>query len=364
MLNFFAPINTLGYGVFSHGLMRAYDRLVSPEIALFPPGNVEPLDETVQRWLTNGRRFKRSDPSIMIFQAPWLNRFCGTPMIGFPIFELDVVPEHDSAMLRALDAVLQPSRWGKMVLENDGIRNVHVVSGGYDPGVFFPEMTVEQKMERIARQGVSFVHVGKFEPRKGSEEILRCFLRACDDGKARANLCFHVCNPFDAKWLEKVLRILLEHGYAPSGVHFTRGNARVVVPQERFRADPRKLYQAADFGIWASKAEGWNLPLLECLACGVPCLTTDNTAQADFIRTGVYPAELVLRSHAKEPSRLGADWWPLDQEELTQKIRAMIREPERFLRQSDRCLESVRGFTWENAAKRLGEVMRLVAPGR
>jgi len=365
MLNFFAAINDLGYGVFSYNLIRAYDKHVSRDIALFPiPIQPDFVDEDIERWIANGSQFRKTDPGIMIFQAPWLNRFVGKPMIGLPIFELDVMPEYDLRILQALDAILQPSEWGKRVLEAHGLKNVHVVPGGYDPEIYRPDSSFEEKLGRIERQGLSFVHVGKWEPRKSSEEVLRCFIRACEGRDERANLVFHVCNPFDPDWHSKVARVLEGSGFVLSGSHFVRGKTRILVPKERFAGGLKKLYQMAEFGIWASKAEGWNLPLIECLACGRPCLTTDNTAQADFVRKGIYPAELIITSHQKEPTRVGSRWWPIDEGEVTEKIRAILKSPEKFLRMENHCLESIRAFTWKDSATKLAATLQRILATR
>jgi glycosyltransferase involved in cell wall biosynthesis len=359
MLNVHGVINTLGYGVFTHGLMKAYEEFVSRELALFvPPFCPVPDDPQVQRWIENGAKYRKDDPALMIFQAPWLNRFSGRPMMGMPIFELDVFTDYEAAILRGLDVVLQPSHWGKKIVEAHGIKNVHVVPGGYDPRVFNPEAaTLDQKIERIEKRGISFVHVGKFEPRKSSEEILRCYINATNQLSTRTNFCFHVANPFDPHWFSRVREVLTQHGFQLVGHQFEKGNARIFVPQERFSGDPRKLYLAADFGIWASKAEGWNLPLLECLACGIPCLTTDNTAQSDFIQKDIYPRELIIQSHSKQPTRVGQEWWQLDLSEITEKILSLAREPRDHLQLAGACLESVRKFTWENSARKLKEVL-------
>jgi glycosyltransferase involved in cell wall biosynthesis len=176
--------------------------------------------------------------------------------------------------------------------------------------------------------------------------------------RARANLMFHVYNPFEDQWRESVERILGEAGFRASGAHYFKDRTQIIVPERRGREDLAKVYHMADFGIWASKAEGWNLPLIECLASGLPCITTNNTAQADFIRKGIYPDELILASHQTEPICHGVEWWKIDEEELTEKIRAIIRDPVRFLNLEGKCLESMQSFTWENAAKRLGVVLR------
>jgi len=358
MIQFFAPINDLGYGVFSYNLMLAFHENVRKDIALFPmPLTPDFSNPTVDHWIENGKQFSRQQPSILIFQGPWMNRFSGSPMIGLPIFELDVVPDYDLHLFKSLDGMMQPSHWGKRVLESHGVPRVQVVPGGYDPSAFFPQMKLEQKMERIQKQGVSFVHVGKWEPRKSSEEILRCFVRATADPATRANLLFHVCNPFDPKWLEPIQAMLLKQGFTQNGMHFVRDNARVLVPQERFPKDTHKLYHMGEFGIWASKAEGWNLPLLECLACGLPCLTTRNTAHADFLSPDIYPEPLILSTNAKEPTRDGGVWWPIDEEQLTQKIQQMIADPLKHLLLEPQCLASVKDFTWKNAALKLKDAL-------
>jgi glycosyltransferase involved in cell wall biosynthesis len=359
MLNFFTPVNHLGYGVFSYNLLRAFDQHVSREIALFPIPTVDFEDEWTRCWIKNGIHFRRDAPAIMISPASKLNGFCGFPMIGFPIFEDEQLPERSLQIVSQLDAVLQPSHWGKTALEKQGIRNVHVVPGGYNPAIFFPGKQLEERLERIRKQGVSFVHIGKCEGRKSSAEILRTFCRANEGTKQRSNLLFHVYNPFDDNWLDTVRGILQTAGFTQSGTHFMRGNCRVVVPQGRIRREEvSELYQMADFGIWASKAEGWNLPLIECIASGLPCLTTDNTGQSEFIRAGIYPEELIVRCSPINPDGEKTLGRSIDEDNLVEKIAAIMNKPERFLGLGGKCLESIRSFTWEHSAKQMGKVLQ------
>jgi glycosyltransferase involved in cell wall biosynthesis len=363
VINFFGVINSLGYGVFTRNLLRAYDQHVSQDIAFFPTPLFNPPteDPAINRWLENGKKFKKTNPSISIFQAQYLNQFSGTPMIGFPIFELDLFTDIELQVLKGLDVIFQPSKWGKQVVENHHFKNVHVIPGGYDPEIFQRTLTLEQKLTRIQEQGVTFIHVGKLEARKSSLEILSAFLKASYENENRANLVFHVSNPFDPEWFTKLERLLLEQRFHFDGRHYVREKTKIMVPKDRFLQEPVKLYQMADFGVWASKAEGWNLPLLECIASGVPCLTTDNTAQSDFIRKGVYPSELIVKSHQTEPTRVDGKWWPIDQNELSQKISGMISNPEKFLKLEELCFQSVKDFTWKNSAETLGKVLSKIS---
>ena len=44
------------------------------------------------------------------------------------------------------------------------------------------------------------------------------------------------------------------------------------------------LYAVADCGIFPSRAEGWGLPIFECLASGVPVIAGSWTGQSEYLK--------------------------------------------------------------------------------
>ncbi len=358
MINFFCPINTLGYGIFSYQLIRAYYEFVSPDVALIPLQVHGIKDPNINRWIENGINYSDKNPGIMLFHIDGMPQLKGTPKIGFPLFEWETFTTDEISILKGLDYILQPSAWGKSVLNKCGFDNVFIVPGGFDPKVYKPTIALNEKLKRIEKQGLTFIHVGKYESRKNSELILKAFINAASGTNAKINLLFHVYNPFDKDWFKKIKDIFSAFGFSNKEEHFTKGNSHVIVPLSPISSDEfPEIYQMADFGIWASKAEGWNLPLNEAIASGLPCITTNNTAQADFIREGTYPSELILKTNYKNPQDLEPEAYVVEIE-ITEKILTLIQNPEKFLNLQKRCLESVKDYTWKNASLKLGEFLK------
>ena len=94
MLNFYAPINYLGYGIHSYNLMKAYcEEFPDKKISLTPPfGNTHWEDAYVDSWLKNREHISKLDIGLMIFNEPFLNQFSGAKRIGFPVFEMEQFP--------------------------------------------------------------------------------------------------------------------------------------------------------------------------------------------------------------------------------------------------------------------------------
>jgi glycosyltransferase involved in cell wall biosynthesis len=340
VINFFGVCNALGYGVFTYELMKACSRIT--DIAFHPViGSNPPDKEDINSWIQNGREFKKGWPSIVINHIPFLHHASGDPLIGFPIFEQEKFSEEELAILRSMDMIFQPSEWGRRVLNAHGLENVHVVRGGYNEEVYTNDISLVYKMNRIEEHGVTFVHIGKYEERKRSKHILQSFVRGVEDKKS--TLIYHVINPFNPQWFQEISSYLKMNGYVPQGTCFRKDKATIIIPETRNGISPASLYRMSDFGLWASLSEGWNLPLLECLASGVPCLCTRYGGQSEFI-TEDYPSELILNDDV-----------PADMEN---KIWGMIHDPLRYLGMSNQCYETVKDFTWNNAATRVPALLR------
>jgi glycosyltransferase involved in cell wall biosynthesis len=127
-LNVIAPINQTGYGVVGTNVVAALARL-GHEPALWPIGGVE--------------------------------------------VSAALRPPIDTALARALDGVLAPSRWAAGVLAAHGIpaQRVRVTPFGVDPAVFGPDAEAGRP-----REGPTvFLNVGKWEVRKGHDVLAGAF---------------------------------------------------------------------------------------------------------------------------------------------------------------------------------------------
>ncbi len=173
------------------------------------------------------------------------------------------------------------------------------------------------------------LYVGTIEPRKNLTALLEAFANL---QSAIGNL--HLVFVGKKGWLyEGFFRRLRELGLEER-VHFTG-----YVPDE----DLPVLYSAADLFVFPSLYEGFGLPVLEAMACGVPVVCSNTSSLPEVAGD----AALLV-----DPTDVRALAAAMERALTDQALRATLRA---------RGLERARRFTWEEAARRTLEVYRQVS---
>lgn len=358
MLNLYGPVNTLGMGTHCVNFARALESL-GEEIALFSPlGSIGFNNEQIQRWLSNRATFDKTNPSLMIFDMEWFTQFIGNPRIGFAVFETDQFTPVQLAAMRSCDAIVTPSEWGRRVLSLAGIDST-VIHEGYDPEQF-------KLVDVSERKGtIKFCHVGKSEVRKGTMQILKCFFNALENEDAILEM--HCENPFMQSWPQEICDWLTSCGFSPQGTGISgpftyltawRRAGLTILLKPAQSENLAHVYAGSDCGIFPSKGEAWGLPILECLATGVPAIVGNWSGQSEYLGDS-YPNKLTLEKFHSEPANDGfwfhgnrGNWNVPQDAELTEKIRwahqniRQFRASEEWAREVTR----LRGYTWEAAA--------------
>lgn len=349
MINFFGPINHFGVGIHNYNLASACER-GGKEICLIPPfGQVSFEDESVSRWLRNRSRFSAKDPSVMIFDIPFLTQFSGSPRIGFAVFETDGFTKIQLAALKSCDFLLTPSKWGKEILANHGLEST-VVNEGIDQNIYPLTITPQDGLFR-------FVHVGKLEERKGTLQLVRCFFKALE--KQDAELILHCENPFMVEGGRNEIRqVLGELGFRQAGNNLTFSRMGLRVRLTSKVATMSNLYMAADCGVFPTKGEGWGLPIQECIACGIPAIVGCWSGQSEYLGTD-YPHGLAFERSVSEVASDGVwfhgdrgNWFSVVDEDLVAKIRWAFANARNLMGDQKWLLKvaQVREFSWERSA--------------
>lgn len=356
-LNIFGPINYLGTGRHCYGLAKAFKAL-GHQICLRPPfGRVDFQDEFIKNAFA--QEFFDINPSLMIFDIDFFPNFAGNPRIGFAVFETGGFTLKQLNSLACVDFIFTPSKWGESVLNHYGFYNVFVIPEGFDP-VEFPIVK--------SKDGVfTFIHVGKFEERKGTLQTLRCFTKALEGKEAK--LIMHIHNPFlnpvqykpIHEWLQNELRYVTF-----DGIHYRKMGLTIdfTTPLE----STALLYAQADCGLFPTKGEAWGLPILECLASGIPAICGNWTGQTEYLQEGnswagclaVYNREIANDGIWYHGDR--GSWNVPDDANLIEEIKNMF-ENSGELRASEgyqEIIDHYRSFTWENAAKKMEKVLKYI----
>lgn len=225
----------------------------------------------VEKALQNGQsRFDIMAPSIRLYHQFSLMENCGRgPSIGFPIFELDNFTDLEISNLFSVNRLFVCSKWAQSVIKDRKISTpTDVVPLGVDGTVFYPREIKNQNTP------FTFFFPGKFEYRKGFDVVTTAFERAFN-ANDNFQVLFLPNNPF------------ISEGDAREWVRYLTstkfGNKFKLVGRLESQDDVANLTRQADCVVSFSRAEGWNLPLLEALSCGVRVIATNYSGHTEFL---------------------------------------------------------------------------------
>jgi glycosyltransferase involved in cell wall biosynthesis len=176
---------------------------------------------------------------------------------------------------------VSPSRWAALAFERFGLppERIHVVPHGIDPAVMHPDEEDRAAVRKAlgVQHHVVFIAVGAMTWNKGLDILLASFARVAEtepevrlvlkgvDGLYPSqDFVREVLDGLPARARETVASRLVYEGRTISA----RGMAH--------------LLRGADCYVSPYRAEGFNLPVLEAMACGVPVLCTGGGPTDEF----------------------------------------------------------------------------------
>jgi len=179
--------------------------------------------------------------------------------------------------------IITTSHWSRLGFLRSGAEpeRVIVVPCGVEPNIYQP-INPEKKIalrESLGWDGFVFLNVGSCTPNKGIELLLKSFAVVADQyPDARLVLkgieSIYESNSLMAKYIENL----------------TLEEAELILPRLSYISDNLsfqemvQLYQAADCYVCPYLAEGFNMPALEAIACGLPIICTQGGPTDDFTK--------------------------------------------------------------------------------
>jgi glycosyltransferase involved in cell wall biosynthesis len=183
------------------------------------------------------------------------------------------------------DLVVTPSRWSRDRILDFGMNEagVRVVPHGVDHSVFFPleqeERTVLRKNLGIDKDVIVFLNVGAPIWNKGIDLLLMAFAQV-HQKTPRTRLIIKDGSQLYGIGFQSILsKFAQDH---PSLVSQSLIESISVVSGNITQGQLAQLYGVCDCYVTPYRAEGFNLPALEALACGRPLIVSSGGATDDF----------------------------------------------------------------------------------
>ncbi|OGH99583.1 MAG: hypothetical protein A2X42_05270 [Candidatus Margulisbacteria bacterium GWF2_38_17] len=297
-----------------------------------------------------------NDPALCIAYGNDMQKFCGSHRIGFVVFENTRLPQDWIWQLKQLHQVWAPSRWAANVLLENGIpeAKVRIVPLGVDPHFFNSQGPHYSDFDNGR---FKFLMVGKFEKRKSQMEVLEAYCTEFrpDDPVQLVLLCHNIkrLSLNDRATLNKYL----EKPHPDIVIMNPFNDHEAVAP----------LYRSSNVLIAPSKAEGWGLPIIEAMACGVPVITTNYSGQSEYLR---HDNPLIIdvneyediydETFYPEKGKFGV-WAKLEVGELRKKMRWSFEHQEELKKiGSEDSLWIQQNWTWDSAAVKAVELLKKI----
>lgn len=356
------PINTVSYGYVTVNFLKELSN-IGCQVSLFPmnPQSMTPepkYQDMVKRAMLSAKSFNFEAPCIRIWHQFDMSQFAGKgERIGYPIFELDKFNQLESHHMSNVDRSFVCSEWAKRVMiENTKLTEdkVHVVPLGVDHDVFFPAETTRHDQNKTV-----FFNCGKWEVRKGHDVLIDAFRQAFEEDD-NVELWMMNHNVF---YTDEENQEWIRH-YCDGKL----GDKVKIIPRLESQDDIAKIMNGIDCGVFISRAEGWNLELLECMAVGKHVIATNNTGHTEFCNEH---NSMLVETPDLEEAYDGkwfhgqGNWHSLGSKQVGE-IAEYMRHVHKLKQSNDlglnqHGLDTARKFTWKNATKTMCDVLHSIS---
>jgi glycosyltransferase involved in cell wall biosynthesis len=309
----------------------AYEYLYGPE-TVFPVAEVRSQSSGIYRFeVIKQRKPKTEVPHVVYGQGDAFERVSGQYRIGYTMLETTGIPPEWARQCNLMDEIWAPSPFNAWTFRRSGVTApIRVMPLGLiDTNYFNPEI------KGYPIEGCfAFLSVFEWGERKAPEALLRAFNRTFQDDEP----VVLVCKYFNSDPGVSPQQIIESLQLDPKGgrIVFSEND---LVPYYQIS----QLYRSVDCFVLPTRGEGWGMPILEAMACGLPVIASYWSAQQYFMTdANSYPLQVQLvDAEAKCPYYLGFKWADPDEMHLARLLRHVYEHPEEAKQKGARAAQDV-----------------------
>ncbi len=330
----------------AEGIRVAYSYVYGPGTP-FPVREPEESGDYLLNTIARRKAGWRPRVSVVYGQGDVFDRNRGRTRIGYTMLETDRFPLEWVRQANEMDEIWVPSGFNQKGLLASGLkRPVYVMPLGVDVDHFHPGIRGFRNPEG------DFVFLANFEwvERKRGDMILKVFNQTF----RRRDPVVLVCKTINMNGTTKVRTQVEALGLSANG-----GRIAFVHNKEFPYHQLGALYRSADCYVAAGRGEGWDMPLMEAMACGLPSIATDWGAHQDFAHDGIsYRLQIrgLVPAETRGPWEKGSRWADPDPDHLAHLFRHVFEHREEAAAKGTRAAaEMAERWTWDRAARRIAD---------
>ena len=371
VLYYSCPYDLSGYGAVSRnhlmGLMKYTDmklRLRPRRFWRGPSPNLGEMGDKLKVLETTPINNK----DFIFIQHLTPENFFIDPRAGYHVcytpFETDGAPISWLLGLKAMDEIWVPSEENKKSYVRMGLDSgkIKVIPHGADTTRFNPGI----KPLNYDRGAFNFGSVFDWTERKNPKALIRAYYNAFKD-KEDVSLTLRVFWKFPVeKTMEHVRGEIqkIKDDFAgrtdfPKIVLWTE-----ILPENALP----NLYKSFDCFVLPSRGEGFGLPFIEAMACGVPAIGPAWGGNTDFMNKNnsfIIGGKLIPINNAEflrvQPQYGGQNWFDMDEAPLSQTMRWVYDHQDKAKELGEKAAKEIaENWTWDHTAAKLHNAIREV----
>lgn len=347
-LNMICPLGGTGYGIASLNIYKELSKQLN--VSLFPigGGNVDNAEDAkiLQIGVDKQQSFDYNAPCLKIWHQFDLALRAGKgKLVAFPFFETDTFDDREKHHLSFPDELIVSSKWARDVLKQNNINSpTTVVPLGVDTTIFNSDSF---DIESTKDLPYIFITVGKWERRKSHDIIIELFNRAFEE-KDNVELWMITFNPFLSKEKADMWLYMTQNCKLASKVK--------VFQRLQTHNHVAEVMSYASCGIYISKAEGWNMELLETMAMNKPVIATNYSAHTEYCTPdNSFLIDIKETEQAKDDMWFNGtgNWAKITKENEEQIVEYMRYVYSNNIKSNPNGLKTAKELSWNNTANQI-----------
>lgn len=280
-----------------------------------------PLEEKISddRFVSyfQNKGFVKSAIEVSYAQADVFNKNTGRYKIGYTMLETTGVPKEWVRQSNLMNELWVPSTFNKKTFEESGVNvPIKVMPLCVDADHFNPGI----KSIHLFPHHFKFFSCFEWGERKAPQILLRAFDELYGTNNKIKLICKVNNNDGSVNVKDEIEKLNLKNG-----------GKNIVILYNQFIPTYQMacLYRACQAFVLPSRGEGWGVPIMEAMACGLPAIATDWSSQTDFINEkNAYPVKVsgLIPAEAKCPYYSGFKWADPDYEHLKYQMKSVYSD--------------------------------------